>query len=236
MTNPATFREGTVMSTDEDEEMEYGKWHVYTAESDREEETNLLPLKTAGDIWPHWSEGVPAKLRRKLGSPAFFKDGVSYKYREFYESLELKWNESRMLSALRDNYRLLPSVKYRREWSGVYRIFSPDTTIDRFCGADPTGTLYLGRAGNGGKNWSILRTRLMSIAKREHHATMHWVGFSNLVQEKYPWDTLAVEWAYTGERLDYQGEPRPVAIMAESWLLNCYNDSYGEFPPLNQKG
>ncbi|MBN8980533.1 MAG: hypothetical protein J0I29_04525 [Rhizobiales bacterium] len=221
---------------DDEEEIEYGKLYVFTPESESKEVADSLQQRTPGDIWPNWSEGVPTKLRRKVGSPAFFKDGVSYEYREYYETVELEWNLSRKLFVLRDNYNLLPSHKHRSQWSGVYRIFCPETTIDRFCGKDPTGTLYLGRAGNGGRNWSILRTRLMAIANKEHHATSHWFGFPNHVQEKFPWNSLAVEWAFTGQRMDHKGEPQHAAILAETWLLASYNDSYGEYPPLNQKG
>jgi hypothetical protein len=36
-----------------------------------------------------------------------------------------------------------------------------NTVIDRCCGKDPRGTLYLGLAGGRGRNWSILRTCIM---------------------------------------------------------------------------
>jgi hypothetical protein len=170
-----------------------------------------------------------------LGSPSFVLGAVRHDYREYYETLEFKWNDMRKLSFLRENYRQLPAAKYESQCSGVYRIFSPDAIINRFCGKDPTGTLYLGRAGGVGRNWSILRTRIMSIVKREHHATRSWDN-SDVIQQKYPWDSLAIEWAYTGERTDYKGNSIAAAPLAETWLLSCYNDSYGEFPPLNQKG
>jgi hypothetical protein len=222
--------EVAVHPEENDEEIEYGK--LYT--SSLEDESKLLPLKEAADIWPHWSEGVPTKLRRKLGSPSFVLGAVRHEYREHHETLEFKWNDVRKLSFLRRNYCHLPG-NYTSEWSGVYRIFSPDTTIDRFCGKDPTGTLYLGRAGGVGRNWSILRTRIMAIAKGEHHATRSW-DYSDVIRQKYPWDSLAIEWAYTGERTNYKGASVAAAPLAETWLLSCYNDSYGEFPPLNQKG
>jgi hypothetical protein len=139
-----------------------------------------------------------------------------------------------MLSPLDGNFHLLPG-NYKSEWSGVYRIFSPNTDIDRCCGKDPTGTLYVGMAGTRGGNWSILRTRIAAIAKRDHHTTENW-AFSNVSRQKFPWETLAVEWAYTGSRPDHKGESVPAAILAERWLLGSYNDSFGEFPPWNQRG
>jgi hypothetical protein len=99
---------------------------------------------------------------------------------------------------------------------------------------DPTGTLYVGLAGSRGRNWSILRTRIQSILKQNHHAIENW-RYTDLMYEKYPWGSLAVEWAYTGKRLNYKGETVPEAIMAEGMLLSCYKDSYGELPPLNEK-
>jgi hypothetical protein len=217
-----------VLPEEEDEEIEYGK--LYT--SSLEEESKLLPLKKE-DIWPHWNDGVPTKLRRKLGSPSFVLGTVRHEYREYYETLDFKWNDMRKLSFLKENYHHLPG-NYESQWSGVYRIFAPDKVIHRFCGKDPTGTLYLGRAGSV-RGWSILRTRIMSIAKREHHATQNW-DFSELIRQKFPWESLAVEWACTGKRTDYKGQVVLAAKLAETWLLSCYSDSYGEYPPLNQEG
>jgi hypothetical protein len=45
-----------------DEKMQYGRWGRYTAKTTLAEEYKVHPPV----IWPHWSEGVPTKLRRKL--------------------------------------------------------------------------------------------------------------------------------------------------------------------------
>jgi hypothetical protein len=222
------------MGENDDDEFEYGKLYVHTPSTNFDEDESLLPLKGDGEIWPHWSEGVPNKLRRKLGSPPFTLGGVQHNYREYFESLEFNWSGRHKLSFLKDQYSYLPSGRDDSEWSGVYRIFLPDTTIDRFCGKDSTGTLYLGRAGGVGRNWSILRTRIMAIANREHHATRSWDN-NEVIRKTYPWDSLAIEWAYTGRRIDYNGDTVATAPLAETLLLICYNDSYGELPPLNQK-
>jgi hypothetical protein len=128
---------------------------------------------------------------------------------------------------------LLPSNKYSDQWSGVYRIFVPNKIIDRFCGKDGTGTLYIGKSGTGRLSWSTLRTRIKEIAGGKHHATRGWS--SKVIQQKYPWEALATEWAYTEMRTNYKGEKIPAASLAETWLLRSYNDSFGEYPPLNQK-
>lgn len=220
------------MHSDEDE-VEYGTWE-FTAEDALAEERRLRPLQIAEDIWPRWSDGVPTKLRRISYSPPFTKGSVRHRGVSTPETVELEWSSPHLLSKLRKRYGLLPA-NTKREWSGVYRIFAPDTTMSRLCGNDPTGTLYLGLAGTGKLSWSILRGRLMAAAKGEHQATNRWFDDS-LLAKKYPWESIAVEWAYTGERLDYRGEPVPAAKIAEAWLLLCYRDSFGEFPPLNEKG
>lgn len=220
-------------SEEEEDDFEYGREYVHTPETVHAEESKLIPVQ-AGDIWPDWSEGVPTRMRRRSWNPAFTLGKVRHEAYSQYETVELEWQRSRLLAAMRKNYNLLPSGKYSSQWIGVYRIFIRDTTINRLCGPDPTGTLYLGRAGSK-RGWSILRTRLMQVAKREHHATRCWSANERLCQ-KYPWETVAVDWAYTPNRLNYTGESVPGSRMAEVWLLWCYNDTFGEYPPLNQEG
>jgi hypothetical protein len=57
-----------------------------------------------------------------------------------------------------------------------------------------------------------------------------------MIQKMFPWQSLAVQWAYMGERTDYKGDSVPAALLGETWLLACYHDSFGEYPPWNQKG
>jgi hypothetical protein len=218
---------------EDDDDFEYGTEYVHSPETVLAEESKLNPVQ-ADDIWPDWSTGVPTKMRRRVWSPAFTLGKVQHEACSRYETLELEWQRSRLLSAIRKNYKLLPSGRYSSHWIGVYRIFVPDKTINRLCASDPTGTLYLGRAGSK-RGWSILRTRLMQMAKREHHATRCWSDNQRLSQ-MYPWETVAVDWAYTPNRLNYMGQSVPGSRMAEVWLLWCYNDTFGEYPPLNQEG
>lgn len=226
-------KRGAVWTEDDDEEVEYGKWYDFDGSTFVTEDNKVRPDHQKKDVWPHWNEGRPTFVCGKLGSPVFYHHGVRHRYREYYAAVEFRWNAPRMLSAIRSNYGLLPRT-VSREWSGVYRIFCPGRTIDRSCGKDPTGTLYVGRAGGEGKNWSILRTRIMAIVKREHHATNRW-AVSDVLQQRFPWDSLAIEWAYTGTRTNYDGKPIPEARLAETWLLRSYDDSFGELPPWNQR-
>ena len=217
----------------DDEEIEYGKLYEYTPETALEEENKIRPHKPAEDIWPHWSEGRPTKLARWVNIPRFFRAGVHYKERPYYLVWELNWSDAYPLSLLKQKQHLLPS-NHQSESSGVYRIFSPNKTIDRACGKDPTGTLYIGSAGTGARNWSILRTRIRSIVNGQHNALCNW-QVHEFVREAFPWHSLAVEWAFTGKRVDYNGDTIREARRAERWFLNSYNDSFGELPPWNIK-
>ena len=220
------------LNNEDDEDFEYGKEYVHTLDSAIAESSKLYPL-AAGDIWPHWTEGVPTKLSRRLYSPSFNLGNVHHKERPYLETLEISWEREHLVETLENNYGLLPSSRYSGEWAGVYRIFIPDTTIGRVCESDPTGTLYIGRAGSE-RGWSILRSRVMQIAKREHHATRWW--YTSRIGQKFSWSTVAIQWAFTLPKSNYKGETVPSSRMAESWLLSCYNDSFGEYPPLNQEG
>jgi hypothetical protein len=223
-----------VWTENDDLEIQCGEWHNFNANDVLVEDRKIRPVQDEVDIWPNWHEGRPITFKRMCWSPSFFLNGIYHRDRHCIVSLEVGWNTSRMLSALPGNFHLLPGT-YTCEWSGVYRIFCPNTAIDRCCGKDPTGTLYVGRAGSRGGNWSILRTRIAAAANRDHHATQNW-AFSDVSRQKFPWGMLAVEWAYTGSRPDHKGGLVPEAILAERWLLSSYNDSFGEFPPWNQRG
>jgi hypothetical protein len=208
----------------DDKEIRYGRWHSYTAENVLAEENKVHPPKPTEEIWPHWSEGTPTKLLLKVYSPMFSRKGVRHWPCEYYASLELKWNGIYMLSHLKENTQLLPGNYTAEEWSGVYRLFAPDKTIDRSCGKDPTGTLYIGCAGTGDGKWSCLHTRILSLVWQDHHAMQNR---NDLIRQSYPWESLAVEWAYiNGETFNHKGEPLPEPIRAERWLLSCYKDSY----------
>lgn len=218
---------------DDEEEFEYGKEYVHTADAALEEARNLAPPGEE-DIWPGWVDGPPTMLRRTVWSPRFHVGKVSHDHRPMRVTLEFTWRKARLLSELSKNYGLLPSARYSSEWYGVYRVFVPGATIGRFCETDNSGTIYIGRAGSK-RGWSILRTRLMQLAKREHHVTNGW-DYHDARHQRYPWSSLSVDWAYTEHWLDHTGDKIIGAARAERWLLDSYNDRFGEYPPLNQEG
>lgn len=84
----------------------------------------------------------PDDAAPQVGSPPFYLGKVHHRYREYFVTVEYRWNPSHTLVFLSKNYRWLPRT-YSSEWSGVYRVFCPDTIIDRSCGKDPTGVTQL---------------------------------------------------------------------------------------------
>lgn len=217
------------LNEQDEDEIEYGKWIEHTADEALAETRETSPKLS--NIWPHWNDGVPTKLRRYVRSPTFSTGNVYHRQRDFFDTLELEWHGARTLTELEAKPHLLPG-NYASTWSGVYRIFVLDTAIDRCCGKDRTGTLYIGLAGTGARNSSNLRSRIKEILNTVHHATACW-SFNGPIARKFPWKTLAINWAYTDERLNYRGETVPGAFAAENFLLANYNDSFGELPPLN---
>ncbi|UTD29163.1 hypothetical protein [Bradyrhizobium sp. WD16] len=219
---------------DEDQEIEYGREYAHTADDALAEARKLIAPLGDSDVWPDWQSGVPRFLRRTVWTPRFHLGKVRHDRRKVQATVRYPWVKPRLLSELRDNYGLLPSSRYSSEWYGVYRVFVQGISIGRFCGVDPTGTIYIGRAGSK-RGWSILRTRLMQLAKREHHVIQAW-DHCAARQKQYPWSSLAVDWAYTQHWVDHKGEEVIGAPRAESWLLESYNDCFGEYPPMNEKG
>jgi len=211
----------------------YGEWHTFTPEQVAAED-KLHPADPGGVIEPSWQEGVPRRMRRLCGSPEFSKDGVHHRYRPYYRTVQLDWTSGRPLAVLRGKRDDLPSSRYSSQWSGVYRIYAQDKTINRLCGDDTTGTLYIGCAGTGRQNWSILRSRIKAIVDRDHHGLHNW-NVIDKVQQQFPWNVLAVQWAYTGRSLDHKGDDVAEAEFAEAFLLGSYNEAFGELPPWNQR-
>jgi hypothetical protein len=226
--------EKPIWTDQDDAEIGYGEEVSQDASSFLAEVKRLYPAQQADEIWPHWSEGVPTKFCR-VASGDWFSSGVAqHRPFTFPLTLDLEWIGPYSLNKLKEQPRYLPG-DYTSQWSGVYRIFARDTVVARCCGADSTGTLYIGCAASRGRNWSVLRTRIQAILSGRHHA-MEKYGFSEVLRQTFPRESLAIEWAYTGTRIDYTGKSVPNVLLAEGWLLSTYNDSYGEYPPWNQKG
>src|ERR1700722_19937239 len=111
-------RRERVWTDQDDEEKEYDRLYVHDATDPLEEEQRIRPQSPIQEIWPHWSEGVPAKFRQRVFSPRFHSKGdVRHKARPYFKTVEFKWNARYMLSQLEANSGLLPG-KYSGEWSG----------------------------------------------------------------------------------------------------------------------
>jgi hypothetical protein len=117
--------------------------------------------------------------------------------------------------------------RYVKTRSGVYRVVAvaEDTIIpvhlDRICGQDRTGTLYIGRA-------SRLRSRLQQLVRSviercrsSEHPACRRLKYPPLSKRFHP-NSLALTWCYESE-----------CQTAEYALLRAYRDSFGEKPPLN---
>jgi hypothetical protein len=114
---------------------------------------------------------------------------------------------------------------------GVYRLIaleeagapSKPAPLARVCGIDPTGTLYIGEAGD-----LSLRLNQMRRTARAHRSERSHSAILMLRRIR---------------RLDYPAEKLAVALMftdrltkaIESDLLHAYINSFGEMPPLNYR-
>ena len=99
--------------------------------------------------------------------------------------------------------------------------------IDRVCGPDETGTLYIGRANDQralqtrlGNLFRTLRAR-KGVAYSGHNAA-EFLRHHPLLSARFPPDRLAVSWSY-----DHHD------VMAEQILFGRYVRFFGEAPPLN---
>jgi hypothetical protein len=222
------------MSTEQDDiEADYGSWE-FTVDGALAEEKRLNPVLPPPDIRPDWADGVPKLIRWSGVTERFWKNNVRYESRPITITVEYNWCPPENLSELKSRYRRLPTTNHW-EWSGVYRLFVADQSVDRLLCKDPTGTLYVGMAGDGPKRWSIMRDRIKGLAtRRNHHVADRW-SFHDKLQQRFPWKTLMIQWAFTKRRMDYKGEETSGARSAESWLLSTYRDSFGELPPMNEK-
>lgn len=221
------------VETNDRDELEPGKWVTFSPEENYAELATTDQTQITKTIWPSWNDGLPTEFRRMVWSPSFVLNGVCHREREYFVRLNLEWEAPRSVDSLKTNYKFLPST-HRSEWSGVYRIFSPEVAIGRCCGEDTTGTLYVGQAGSGKGRWSTLRSRMMSLAKGEHHVDAKW-RLNEKTKKRYPWSGLKVQWSFTEDRTNYKGEQAPIAELAEAWLLTSYRDTFGEFPPWNER-
>jgi hypothetical protein len=118
---------------------------------------------------------------------------------------------------------------------GVYRLValaepgvSTPAILDRICGRDQTGTLYIGCADALGSRLSKLvrslrRPKREWVTNREHNAG-YLLRRNTSPSLRFPTTKLAVTWS---------NHPRP--LLAEGHLLLCYRAWFGEGPPLNRQ-
>jgi hypothetical protein len=95
-----------------EDEIEYGKWMEYTADEAVAQARKEVPQLQ--NIWPHWNNGVPKKLRRYVTSPSFYKGKVHHKSHSYFITLELQWCGSKLLAELQARPSLLPTGSAQR--------------------------------------------------------------------------------------------------------------------------
>ena len=108
---------------------------------------------------------------------------------------------------------------------GVYRLIALCDTenfnpmpLNRVCGTDETGTLYIGATDRA------LLNRLGSLVKthRKDYASQPHRRLSAPLAERFPENKLATSWEYTTSPWDREAE-----------LLMAYEAQFGELPPNN---
>ena len=113
---------------------------------------------------------------------------------------------------------------------GVYRIVAlaseedlwQPAILNRVCGHDATGTLYIGEAGNISARLNQLRRTAQNRRERSHGAMQMLRSITRL---KYPVDKLGVAILFT----------RCFPRIVERHLLESYIISFGDMPPLNYR-
>jgi hypothetical protein len=120
--------------------------------------------------------------------------------------------------------------KKKHAYCGVYRLIglaadddvTKPATLNRVCGQDTTGTLYIGHAGRLNERLNQLRRSLLSRHENSHGAIGALLSVTELAS-RFPPNRLAISLLYTGIR------PRFV----EGTLIGAYRNAFGDTPPLN---
>jgi hypothetical protein len=117
----------------------------------------------------------------------------------------------------------------RPDGPGVYRLVALDANeqgfapapLNRVCGIDPTGTLYIGKTTSLRKRLrTLVLTNDPNIPFGGGHAFM-----SAKLQRRFPFQLRAVTWQRTSEVWN-----------AEKKLFENYTTRFGELPPMNLNG
>ncbi|MBM3527315.1 MAG: hypothetical protein FJX62_04430 [Alphaproteobacteria bacterium] len=129
--------------------------------------------------------------------------------------------------------------KFCEPQAGIYRLIGLDNkgkpaALDRICGCDRTGTLYIGREG---KNFAV-RSRLSKLVRalreprgssgvriyNDEHNAGYRLRHHPMLSLRFPISKLALTWCYSAESKE-----------AERCLLDFYFWSFGDTPPLNRE-
>jgi hypothetical protein len=126
---------------------------------------------------------------------------------------------------------------YGRRWTdscdpdgpGLYRLVALQANeqgfvpapLNRVCGIDPTGTLYIGKTES-------LRSRLRSLVRTNHPSFLFGGGHAfmpDTLRRRYPFQLRAVTWLRSSDISN-----------GERKLLEIYTKRFGELPPMNLNG
>jgi hypothetical protein len=135
---------------------------------------------------------------------------------------ELDWHSYRMTGGY--------FSKKEHAYCGVYRMIglaadddaTKPATLNRVCGQDETGTLYIGRTRWLNERLNQLRRSLLSRHEDSHGAIGTLLEITKL-KSRFPASRLAISILYTGIK------PRFV----EGTLIRAYMNTFGDTPPLN---
>jgi hypothetical protein len=112
---------------------------------------------------------------------------------------------------------------------GVYRLIAlasegdipKPASLNRVCGQDTTGTLYIGEAGNLSNRLNQLRRSARSDRPERSHGAIRMLRQISLLD--FPPNRLRVALLFTV----------PQTRMVERHLIEAYINSFGDAPPLN---
>lgn len=114
---------------------------------------------------------------------------------------------------------------------GVYRLIALEVAgdlqrpakLNRLCGQDPTGTLYIGEASNLSSRLNQLRRSARKYRSERSHGAISMLR--QITRLDYPEEKLGVALMFTGRH----------TRSIERDLLNAYINSFGDTPPLNYR-
>jgi len=119
----------------------------------------------------------------------------------------------------------------RHGYRGVYRLIALSlpgdlerpAMLNRVCGQDRTGTLYIGEASNLSQRLNQLRRSARTHRSEGSHQTMSMLR--QIPRLNYPPEQLGIALMFTGRHT--RGGERD--------LVRAYMNSFGDTPPLNYK-